>query len=118
MMHGDEDHLPQTRRLRKASGRSPAAVGVVQPGDSVRAVAGGVDFNGDGHDDYVATSYRESTATRQRGAVRIFSGKDGSVLALFRGLFPGDQLGWSVAIAGDVDADGTPAFLLPKCREL
>lgn len=60
-----------------------------------------MDLNGDGHADIVTGSGPEAFG----GFVKVFSGRDGSVLANFNA-FPGSTTrGVSVA-AGDVDGDG------------
>jgi len=67
-------------------------------------VAGDVDA--DGILDYVVGAYLNDTAGADAGQVRVFSGGDGTVLHVFDGDQAGDQLGFSVAGAGDVNGDG------------
>ena len=72
-----------------------------------QAVAGGVDFNGDGYDDLVVGSPGADTSGKtDNGLVQVISGQTGSVLFQRAGDASTDQLGWSLAIAGDVDNDG------------
>jgi hypothetical protein len=69
------------------------------------AVAAAGDVNADGYPDFVVGSphYPNNLAN---GKVQVFSGFDGSELHAFVGDDVGDQLGFSVAGAGDVDGDG------------
>jgi surface antigen len=85
-------------------------------GDSV---AGAGDINGDGLADVVlGASERGNDAGSKSGAAYVVYGKkDSAVVSLaapgwhgFRisGAAPGDEAGWSVARAGDVNGDGRP----------
>ena len=72
-----------------------------------RSVAGGVDFDHDGFDDVVVGNpFEDGNGLVDNGSVRIVSGADGSILYTGWGPSDGALFGWSVAIAGDVDADG------------
>jgi hypothetical protein len=73
----------------------------------------GADINGDGYADIVIgvphTDLVDSTTHKRMkdtGAVYVYSGLDGSLLRTFSGTAAGDNLGYAVANAGDVDADG------------
>ena len=65
------------------------------------------DVNGDGSDDLVVGSPGEGPS---QGAVRVYSGADGSILYHVPGSATLAQLGETVAGVGDVDADGVPDF--------
>ncbi len=71
------------------------------------------DVNGDGYDDLVFGVPRSgiSNCYYLDGSVAVVSGVDGSALWSVGGqhdYYPGWMLGWSVAGAGDVNADGVP----------
>ncbi|HZM00701.1 MAG TPA: FG-GAP-like repeat-containing protein, partial [Planctomycetota bacterium] len=70
----------------------------------VSACAGDVDS--DGFADVLSGTASDSTAAFSAGRVDVFSGRDGSSLHTFLGDQSNDRLGWSVAAAGDADADG------------
>ncbi len=70
------------------------------------SVAGAGDVNGDGYDDIVAGMTGDDDLGADCGGVRVYSGKDGAVLATFHGDAAGDRLGQSVDGTGDVDHDG------------
>ena len=76
------------------------------------AAAGVGDLNNDQHDDFIVGAWLSDANGTDSGAVRIFSGFDGSPLYTFVGDDPGDQLGISVAKAGDVNNDGTPDVIV------
>ena len=61
-------------------------------------------MDGDGFDDLIVGAHM-AHATNS-GMARVFSGMDGSVLHSFCGELDYDQLGGSVAGAGDVNMDG------------
>ena len=71
------------------------------------SVAGGVDFDHDGHGDVVVGNpFDDGNGLINNGSVRIVSGADGSILHTGWGPTDGALFGWSVAIAGDADGDG------------
>ena len=79
-------------------------------GDSV-STAG--DVNGDGRADFIVgapfvTTGGKSTA----GSAYVYSGADGSLLYQKEGGAAGDNLGISVATAGDANGDGTGDFIV------
>lgn len=87
--------------------------GLQTGGDFGNAVAGVGDVNGDGFDDVAVGGVSLSYGQDDEGAVSIFLGGavgvDGTPLSAFTTVesnVVGATLGWSVAGAGDVDADG------------
>lgn len=70
------------------------------------AVAGVGDIDGDDRADVVVGDWRATTNGPSSGLARVFSGATGAVLHEFYGDTSSDYLGWSVAAADDVDADG------------
>ncbi len=69
------------------------------------AVAGVGDANGDGYDDCAAGAPGSDLAATDGGAVRVYSGADGTVLRTLLGSADGDAFGASVSGAGDLDGD-------------
>lgn len=69
------------------------------------AVSDGGDLDGDGHADVLVGATLEDSAGVDAGTVYLLSGGNGSTLDTFHGT-AGDELGFSVAFAGDVNADG------------
>jgi len=77
-----------------------------------RSMAGLGDADGDGINDYCVGAYRHSVpGSGDRGCVYVYSGVDGSLADTVDGEFGGDQIGWSVAAAGDVNLDGRADFV-------
>jgi len=76
------------------------------------AVAGIGDFNKDGHDDFIVGEPKKGPSGHEAGMAHVISGKDGSILHSWLGLSAEDQLGASVASAGDVNADGYPDVII------
>ncbi len=70
------------------------------------SVSGAGDVNADGFDDVIVGIDQDDNNGDKSGTARVFSGRDGSVLWSFDGDSTGDQFGFSVSGAGDVNADG------------
>ncbi|PLX39346.1 MAG: hypothetical protein C0606_02125 [Hyphomicrobiales bacterium] len=76
------------------------------------AVAGAGDVDGDGYDDVIVGAYSADYTGDESGMAKVFSGATGEILYTFYGYeawddsYSGSHLGYSVAGAGDVDADG------------
>src|SRR6185436_3725464 len=69
-------------------------------------VDGGVDIDGDGHDDLLISAWGDSQGVLYGGSVYVYSGADGHVIHAFHGTGVNDLFGVSAAFAGDLDADG------------
>ena len=69
------------------------------------SVASAGDVNNDGFDDIIIGAHR-NVSGNGAGLVYVFSGQTGDTLYVFTGEAAEDQLGFSVASAGDVDNDG------------
>jgi hypothetical protein len=70
------------------------------------AVAGAGDVDGDGHPDAIVGAPDNANAGPDGGMVRMFSGRDGSVIRSIDGPTANDRFGRSVGGGGDADADG------------
>jgi hypothetical protein len=72
-----------------------------------RSVSGAGDVNGDGYADVIVGAHRNDPGgNTNAGSAYVYSGKDGSVLYTFHGDSSGDEFGYSVSGAGDVNGDG------------
>lgn len=69
------------------------------------ALSGVDDVNGDGFDDFAVTAPGDDNVSGNSGSVRVYSGRDRSILHTFDGAGR-DSLGSSVDAAGDVNRDG------------
>ena len=70
------------------------------------SVSGAGDVNGDRYADVIVGANGDNNNGPYSGSARVFSGVDGSVLYTFLGDSAGDNFGFSVSRAGDVDGDG------------
>ncbi len=77
-----------------------------------RSVAGVSDLNGDGRAEVAVGAFFADTNGPDAGAVDVFDGATGALLASISGTNQEDQFGQSVAPAGDVDQDGVPDLLV------
>ena len=78
-----------------------------------KAIAGGSDFNQDGVLDIViGAPGKFIDGLGPVGSVSVFSGSDGALLHEWYGRFNGDRFGNTLAIAGDVDADGVDDIII------
>jgi len=69
-------------------------------------VIGVADLDGDGIDDLVVTAPTATTGAARAGSVFVYSGVDGVLLMRIDGDREDGALGFSVASAGDINADG------------
>ena len=76
------------------------------------SVSGIGDVNGDGSADLIVGASGDDNNGINSGSARVLSGSDGSVLYTFDGDDAGDQFGYSVSGAGDVNGDGTPDLIV------
>jgi FG-GAP repeat len=75
------------------------------------------DLNNDGYPDLVIGAPGEDGAGKNRGAVRLISGQDGSLLRLHAGDNDRDRLGQVVAAAGDHNGDGVLDYAASAKRD-
>jgi hypothetical protein len=77
------------------------------------AVANAGDADGDGIDDVlVGAPGAGNTTLSASGTARVLSGRDFAMIHILGGAQPGDQLGTTLASAGDLDGDGLDDVLV------
>ena len=109
-------YLTQEGYVRVLSGRTGEVLYAIESehltagfGSDVASID---DVNGDGVDDFLIGAYWDSIDVHYSGAVYVFSGRDGEQLYAISGIEAFDLFGGAVAAAGDVNADGTPDFIV------
>lgn len=70
------------------------------------AIARAGDIDQDGFGDLIVGAWSNDGGGAESGRAYVYSGADGSLLFIFTGLMPGDNMGDSVAGAGDINNDG------------
>jgi len=82
------------------------------PGDALGYVADSIgDIDNDGVPDFVTSAPFQYNDGQITGKAYVFSGADGSLLNAIVGN-PGELMGFSATLAGDVNADGTNDYIL------
>jgi len=77
------------------------------------SVAGGGDVNGDGRADFiVGVPFANPNGIINAGSAFVYSGADGSLLDSVHGTAPGDRVGGSVGLQGDIDGDGKGDYIV------
>lgn len=91
-----------------AMGPQPALVftGEMAGDFAGKSVAGAGDVDNDGVDDVIVGAYLNSAGGGNAGRAYVVSGRTGARLRTFTGSGVGDQFGFSVGGAGDLDNDG------------
>jgi len=69
------------------------------------------DLNGDGVNDFIISAVLNADNGNRAGKAYVYSGKDYQLLNSVAGN-PGELFGYSVGNGGDIDADGTPDYLV------
>lgn len=117
----DDDNGTSSGSARVWSGATGAVLGTWF-GDNTSdqfgsALAGAGDVNGDGFDDIVVGAPYDDDNGASCGMARVISGNGGGVLWSVYGDAADDELGSSVASAGDVDGDGLPDVIVGAVQQ-
>jgi hypothetical protein len=129
----DKPLPPSTKKLKSAgrvyvySGRDGSELFSAAPltgeksNDWFGYSVAGADVNNDGYADIIVGAPKaDVTITvegkikvlKDAGKVYVFNGQTGALMASAQGTAAGDNLGWSVANAGDTDNDGNPDVVI------
>ncbi|MCA9773362.1 MAG: FG-GAP repeat protein, partial [Myxococcales bacterium] len=105
----DDNNGPESGSARVLSGADGSTLYTFD-GDSAddafgASVSGAGDVNGDDFADVIVGAPRDDNSGDDSGMARVFSGADGAILYTFDGGGAGDELGSSVAAAGDINGD-------------
>ncbi|MFN0207447.1 MAG: S8 family serine peptidase [Planctomycetota bacterium] len=76
------------------------------------SVAGGADLSGAGHSDFIVGTPAGQNNGSIPGTVTIHSGSSGAGILTLPGTENGGYFGYSLAIAGDLNMDGTPDVIV------
>ena len=104
--------IPATAQTAAASSivrTFPGPASGVQAGRTFDFVG---DLDGDQIPDLVVGYPEDDSGGIDAGKIMVLSGADGSLLWEELGLSAGDRYGWTIGAAGDVNADGTPDFMV------
>ena len=83
-------------------------------GNSVDAAG---DINADGYDDVIVGAYLDDNNGSASGMARVLSGANGAILYSLNGDSAGDEFGFSVSGARDVNGDGYPDLIVGAYRD-
>jgi len=116
-LHADPGGITSAGQARVFSGKDGSTLytfnGLAQSDYFGFPVNGAGDVNRDGFPDLLVGAYAaDPGGLRSAGQVRVFSGKDGSVLHTLNGYAAGNYLGYSLAGASDVNRDGYADFIV------